>query len=214
VCRTPFVTFATPKSQLWPKLTASLPGLQDGDPVLVRPDPETPVRLVPFRFHVVAAKQFFANTADDGSLVKTYAEKPDGKSDEYIETALLVYTDAGIVAARCTWKNTKCPAAHEACKALNLAASPDWSKQSADHAASMRAPKPFMRFTCISTPQVRSSRATGRRYVTTRGQIVPTTIADVDKLSAYFREESNAQKLRDVADHLTRRMEEVARKRS
>lgn len=216
VSRVPFVIFATPKSSLWGKVTAACPGVQDGDPVLMRPEPATPLRLVPFRFNLVNANQYWAVTADDGTLVKTFQEKPDvpGKIDEYIETVLLVYTADGIVCARCTWKNTKLPAIHLAAKALSLAATDEWAKQGPDYAASVRAPKPFMRFTCSATPVVRTARTSGRRYVTTAGQIVPISTGDLEKLSAYFGDVESKPRMAQVAEHYARRLDEVKSKLS
>lgn len=215
----PYVTFASPKSKLWTTQSAAIPGLQEGDPILMRPNVD-PVRLQPFKFHLLTDRQFFAVTAQDGSLVKTFDKdnRPDTKTtrtDEYVETVLLVYLPDGLVFARCTFKGAKCPAAHKAGEALDQANDLEsWVKKSADHAISARLPHAFARFTCTCTngPR-RTARGSGLPYIPTQGNVAPVSAGDIQTLMQFFSVEDNKAKMQEAADNLRRRMDEVTSKR-
>ena len=122
--------------------------------------------------------------------------------------------DGTVAAARCTWKDSKCPAIHKAIEASALAASPEWGRMSADHKVSLQAPKPAWRFSCTVTVQARVARSSGRKYYLADGMITPATASDWAKLGHYYENIDKDGALRQaVADSMERRTQEVIQKR-
>lgn len=180
---TPYVAFASSKSDSFAKYMLTNRDLQDGDPVLVRPEPLLPLKLSPFRFYLLKAVQFWAQVDGSGQIVKTTSDKDATVGDrswvEHIETLVLVVLPDALVPARVRFKSTKTNAIHTAIDARRLADNDEeWGNLSPDHKASLVAKDSWARFTCIVRMKPGVSKSSGFKYVAAYGAIQPTVNAD------------------------------------
>jgi len=211
-----YVTFASPrKTDQWLKFQTLFPGIQDGAQILVRPEPRPSIKLDPFRFHLIAARQFYAEVADDGVMLRVTWDRPTGQAaaimKEHIDTMLLVYTKDGLVPATCRFKTTKCGAVHKASDTLKLAMTPAWASLGEAYAKSLAAPEPWARFTATVTVQARTARMSGRKYIGANSTITPTAEAEWEAIAAFLNAPENVQALADVQDSFAIRLQELQR---
>lgn len=212
----PYVIFATPKSErLWPLLVATNIGVQDGDPVLVQPEPMKPIRLSPFRFMLVAANQFYAVYNQDGSLMKTLGDrKPVGsaENEEYgvnVDSVIVVFAEGTAFAARCNFKTTKSQPGERASEALRMAGTPEWRKLSPDHHASLAAPKPWMRAVTEVSVIARTSRSSGRKYHQAVGRVGAAKASDWMAVDKMLRDPACKDVMEAVVENYQYRRQEV-----
>lgn len=214
----PYVIFASTRSENFARWSAEVPGLNDGDPLLVRG--EKLVRLLPFQFHLIRAFQHFSIVDNTGTILRmtrdpNVAKAESTKSarfDEHIETVLLVVLPDEIVPARCTFKTTKTNAAHKAIQAVTLAATPEWAKLSPDHKETLNAPQPWMRVLVNVTLKAGTSRSSGFRYVAANASIKPTGVADWRRIGKFFEDEQGTASANEVVAQYERRLEDVMAK--
>jgi len=194
--RTPYVLSASNRGQTYGELSRTIPDLQDGDPVLIRGEGTRPVKLNPFRFHLVAAFQHFAVVDSQGSIVKTTTDVEAVREDttqkwaEHIESVVLVcLADGGLTPARCTFKTVKTNAVHTAIAALADAADvEEWGKRSPEHKSSLVAPTPYARFTATVTLKRGTGKSSGFNFVAANSFITPTGLADWQTIGAAFKD--------------------------
>ncbi len=215
----PYVVFAHPMAKtLYPKILSSCPGVEEGDPVLILPEPANPVHLNPYKFYLVHAWQHFSTLDNIGNIVKMTLDAEKARRDkdwkEFIETVVIVQTPTGLVPARCTFKTTKANAAHRGIEARVTAAGADWSKKSPEHAASLAMPEPWMRFTCTVRLKKATGRGSGFNYVAATSVINPTGVADWQALKELFEDEKRAKLCAYVVDQYYQRVNEVKAKES
>ncbi len=209
--KTPYVVFFSQKSQNAAKLVASLPGLQEPEPVLIRGD-LPPVKLPLLKFHMLASRQYAAELDDSGQVVSAKPGRPEYKSDlaEMIETLCLVYLpDGKITAARITFKRGMTAAAHTAKANFDLAKTAEWGGLSPEHKESLTFPHPWGRFFVEAIASKRTSKGKGRKYGVTDGTAKPSGEAEFKALDAYFKEEENKKAFADVKDSYLRRIAEI-----
>src|SRR5262249_42514818 len=90
-------------------IKAAIPNIQEGQVVVLLADG----RILPVaRLHLVHAVQFWTDmNYADGEVREVTQEKPVGETHlvDHIETLVLCYTPAGVVAAKATWRKTRSP---------------------------------------------------------------------------------------------------------
>lgn len=147
----PYVVFAQPKAiDQWAEFAAAIPGLADGDQVLVMPSGHK-IKITPMRFSLIQAKQYFLKKDPQGNVVQgsvttEQRTKADGYSEE-VQAAIIVYLpDGTAVPASALFKTVKCGAALGMKLAIEDAAKPEWSKHSEQHrAATAYCAQPWLR---------------------------------------------------------------------
>ncbi len=209
--RSAYVTFASQKSPSWGKLAAAVPGLQEPQPVLIRPDPYPPVALTPFRFHLIAAKQYWVRMNDAGDLIEVTRDRPEGETKliEFIETLALVHHGGGLTAARVTFKRGMSGAAKTAVASLKLAATPEWGKLSPEHEASLSFPKPFGRFVVEVTAGKRVSLSSGYKYGFAGAAVSAAGPDEWVSIQRYFANEDTKQEFDTAYKGYERRISEL-----
>lgn len=181
----PYVVFAQPKAtDQWTALATRLPGMQDGDQVLVWPEPRLPERLSPMRFTMVCCKQYWVQKLPGGARGPVSVEQKPWKSDwaEEVHAACVVYVqrDGGLeaVPASCTFKTVKTRAALSVKLQVEAAAREDWAGLSEVHRMAYAAlAKPFLRVVGTVSVQ-RSTGPTGNPMAKATASVVPASPAE------------------------------------
>lgn len=174
---TPYVVFAQPAAaEQFKTLMQSFNDIQDGDPVLIYPPPEKPIRLQPFKCTLIAAKQFFSEfvPGSKGTVKANHINNGPGFG-ERIWCALIVYLADRAVPVTCLAKTVKCPAFASLAAELEACKRPDWIKNGTAHEQAVAAcAVPMARIAATITMAGRTSNKS-MAYVTTRAHIAPST---------------------------------------
>lgn len=209
-----YVQFISRKGQAFATVAAHVPGLDEGDPVLIRGEKVKPIKLNPFRFYLIGAFQHFSAVDGMGTITKTVLSKDAVQSDpgtkylEHLETCIIVLADGELVPARCTFKSTKINPAHTAVSTLREATETEnWASRGEAYKLSCSVAQPWGRFFTTVTLKRGVSRANGFAYVAAGGFVTPTGPVEWKALADFFEGEEN-QKLCDAA---YRRWEERVR---
>lgn len=219
----PYVVFAQPKAtEQWTSLARAIPGLKDGDPCLVRPDPEKPVLLQPLRFTMMACTQYWLQTdpkkqgARIDGVNPSLVQKPrsDGPYSwlENVFAAAIVYVpvDGKVVAVPATvgFKTVKCPAALSLKLAIEEAEKPEWAEQSMAHKAAFQAfAKPWLRVVAAVNLTPRSG--TGNPYVAARSVCAPAGPEEYRATRELMASEDGMKSLRGLKEHYLGRLKEL-----
>jgi hypothetical protein len=214
--RTPYVVFAQPKAtDQWTSFATKLPGLQDGDQVLVYPEPGPVVKLQPMRFTMVACKQYWAQKDGAGNrLAVSATQKPKHeKWSEEVHAACIIYVQKDgsteAVPAGCTFKTVKCPAALSVKLQIEAAEKPEWAQQSEAHKMAFAAlSKPFLRVVGSVSINKRTSGA-GFSYTGARAIVSPATPAEWMALKNLIEAEDGKTKLAELASAYKQRLAEL-----
>lgn len=83
--QTPYVVFANRKAEKWDEYKALFNDLKEGEPVLVRPSPLTPVRLTPFRFALVQGEHIWTQNETSSPYAATLASLTERRGDDWTE---------------------------------------------------------------------------------------------------------------------------------
>lgn len=194
--RTPYVLFVSTKGQTFAEVARRLPGLQDGDPVLLRDEGTPPVRLNPFRFYLISAFQHFSLVDNQGKITRTILDVEKAREDtankwtEHVECVLILkLTDGELVPSRATFKSTKTNAIHKAIEGVQAAGnSEEWAQLSPEHKASLAVPHAWARVLTTVTLKRGTSRG-GFSFVAANGYCEPSGLADWQGLAAAFQDQ-------------------------
>lgn len=213
----PFVAFASTKSPAYARILMACPDVQEGDPILLAPEPAPPQKLVPFRFFLLHATQYWAQFDAQYVLQRVTFDvqvaKGDRSLDDVIEAALLAYSPDGLlVPATCRFRTTKTGAAKAALAAYHDAQKPTWADRGADYRASMGAPDPRFRFTTTVILKPMTSRSSGYKYVAALGRVMPTGISDLTALKSLFEDTDRISVVDQVMDRYNARVQEAKSK--
>jgi len=204
---TPYALFVSTKGKSFASLAARCPGLDDGDPVLVRGPKDKPVKLNPFVFYLVNLFQHFSEVDNQGVIQRTVLAAEEAAGDkalkEHLEAVLIVEErELGLVPCRCTFKTTKTNAARSAYDALKQATATQdqadelglvfWGDLSPEHRATLPVPQPWARFKNTVTFRRGTGMASGYPYVAANSFHTPTGVADWKALAAFFADEGSA----------------------
>ncbi len=194
--QTPYVSFVSLKGSAYGKLAPFFPDMQEGDPILILPDPARPVKLDPLRFYLVHAKTHYSEVDQNGQIIRSTFNIDEARADrslkEHVEGVVLVCLDTGLVPARVTFKSTKVKAAwtaintHEAAKDTEA-----WGKLSPEHAATLVCPDPRFRYTTtVKMSYGNVSRSSGFKFTLATGFAKPSTVADWQAITKAFSDEA------------------------
>lgn len=215
----PYVVFAQPKAtEQWTSLVQKVPGVRDGDQVLVYPEPEQPVPLRPMRFTMVACKQYWVKKDASGNMLEKPKEEQqsrvkDANGNKWAEevfAACIVYAPRGgevdAVPATCTFKTVKCQAAITMKQQIEAASKPEWADQGPAHKAAFAAfSKPFLRVVgAVSTSERKG--ASNFTYVQARAVVAPATPAEYVAVKRLMEEGDGLKKLKDLAEQYHSRL--------
>lgn len=213
----PFVVFLSPKSEkLWPRASAAIPGVKEGEPILFPEEPYPPIRLNPFVFVLHGAYRFWGSYNDGGELLKARETDPKDKAwTETVEAMLIVLNGANLTPARATFKSTKCPAVNKAIFAANDAGSAKWA---AAFPGTVKAiPAEFARYRFITTVAVskqtiKTGPRAGGSYYRADGTVTPIADAGAKLLMDFVLgpgkpalaalQAAYDKRLKDVADKI------------
>lgn len=201
--------FVTSKSKNFSSWLAAIPGLQEPDVVYVRPAPEPPIKIDPFKFCFIAGKQFWCRIDNEGQLLEVKADRQPFPYVESIESVLLLFANDTIYPAKFTWRSTKCQAAQLCHRTLQEAATDEWAKKGAEYQKSLQAPKPYLRFTATVTCRPKTSRSSGYKYYAASASIAPTGPNEWATLGQFLHDEENMSGFMKVVDSYRMRVAEV-----
>lgn len=211
----PYAVFASNRSPNFALWSQAIPGLNDGDPILIAGN-KPPIKLDPFRFYLVEAFQHFSVVDSQGNLVRTSLDPEAATADrelkEHIETCILVIHGNELTPARCTFKTTKTNAAHTARLAVLEAGKPSWAQHSPEHKASLVCPVPWGRAIATVTLKRATSRSSGFAYVSANARVAPSGAADWTMLAAHLKDERFVRLCNDVKEQWAARNESIRSK--
>lgn len=174
----PYLLFAQPAAKdQFRDLMMKFPGIEDGDPVLMLPAPEKPIRPEPLKVMMLAAQQYYVirDTKQGGKIISAH-KKPRPGSDEYMQLALIVFLPDRAVPCGCLAKTVKCAAFQELSVEIKKSQEPDWIKNGEAHAAAVAAcSEPFARVVATVSMGSKVGRGSGQPYKPTRASIAPST---------------------------------------
>ena len=181
----PYVVFA--RKDTLAELRGEVPGLQDGDAVLIG---DEKIKLSPVVFFLLDVFQFWCikgGEAENYAPVKTTRAKPEGSDDgerwtETISAAALVEVGGRLIPATMRVQSGMCQGVYEAIRNVKAAASPEWATKSPEHAASMGVGQPNLRFKTYLSWRPKKSRG-GFTYFLSSATIKPTTAGDAALLT-------------------------------
>jgi len=208
----PYVQFASNRANNWTQLLLKIPGLNEGDAVLIRADPFPPMKLSPFNFILFGCDQFWCkrNQADFSLLESFKQEVAD--SQEEVQAAMIVVTgDGKFVPATCAFRTTKVNAVKAAVRAFQFSTTPDWPNLSEAHKATLAIEIPWARFiTTVSlAPKVARS---GFKYVAANGTTTPMPSNVWGALVEWLKDDANKNAMADVMGAYNRRLDEYKEK--
>jgi hypothetical protein len=211
--RVPYALFAQPKAtDQWAELSSKLPSLQDGDQVLVYPEPDAPVQLRPMRFTMLGCQQYWVQRDGAGNQIgkaSTEAKSRAEKWNEEVLASCIVYVprggDLAAVPASCVFKTVKCPAVLSLKLQIEEAAKVTWADTSPAHKIAFAAfQKPWMRVVASVSTNKRTSSG-GYTYVGARSVCSPATPAEYGALRKMLEDDGIA-KLRTLSEHYHQRL--------
>jgi hypothetical protein len=134
----PYVAFVHPLMKPYAKVMAALPNAEEGDPIVIMPEPDEPKALNPFVFLLVRSWHYFGKFDNQGQLEAAVArkeDKPKGdrKFTDVIETVLILVTDGKLLPVRATFKTTKTNIYFNAKDAIVASQSDTWKDKSEQH---------------------------------------------------------------------------------
>lgn len=196
-----YVVFAQPKAVAqWTDLSARIPGLRDGDQVMVRPDGSV-VRLQPMRYQLISAKQYFVKKNPQGGARESCKDVADAEHKaEEVHAACVVFLDGEAVPCTATFKTTKCNAVTTLVAAVKAAKDPKWAQQSEAHrVAFSTCVKPFLRV--VGTVQTFDvpKPPSGWPYVGAKCIVSPATPTEWMMWNALYQSKDGKDRLREVA---------------
>jgi len=187
---TPFLVFAQPAAkEQWKTLVTKFPTIEDGDPVLMFPDPEPAIKLDQIRCTVMKMEQYFATRdLSRGGVEKDRFKKPGPDRAERLIIAMIIYLNDRAVPCTCIAKTVKCAAFHDIYNELKRMSDPekqlDWVKQSASHKLAWeKCDAPFARITATISIRGGTGRGSGMAYAATKVSITPSTQVEWDLLA-------------------------------
>lgn len=204
----PYLVFAQPKAeQQFRFLMSHFPDIEDGDPVLMYPEPQKPVRIVPLKCTIVAAKQYFAQRDPSGKELAWSSTAKPGWA-ERILTAMILYWEGKALPCTCTFKTTKCAAAHAIVDEINKCQEPEWANKGPEYKqAATVCSTPFTRIVATITVAGKTSRKTNLSYKITKPVIAPSGPTEWQMLGALLKDNMTAFK--DIADAYKARLAEL-----
>lgn len=153
----------------------AIPAVKEGQVVVLLDDD----RIFPvIKLHLIHAVQYWTEMAyEDGEVLRATRQKPinDQRFDEYIESLVVCYTPAGLLAAKASWRKTRTPFA-KAMAAL--------CRQEEEEAC--------FQFTGTPVIETRTNRKTGKTYTLLNALINPINAEECQLLQAWL-DNSEAQ---------------------
>lgn len=219
--RSPYVSFVSTKGPAFSRIASFIPTLEDGDPVMIYPEPRRPIALTPFRFFLLKAFQHWSVVDSKGNILRTTLDPVKGKKDrafaEHIETVLLVVVPDGLECARCTFKTTKVNAAHRAIETLEQLgraergengepSAADWYAMSPEHKVTQAAPVDWSRFSCTVKLRAGTGQTSGFDYVAATSIPLPATSADWLAIGNFFKDENKRKQAEECEESYQRRI--------
>lgn len=180
----PYVTFVHKDKGKWSDLVQQVPGLADGDAVLIGDG--DPRKIAPLTFFLLDAFQFWAVLGGqdaDYKPMKTWLKKPEVDSwnskriNETLTFATMLLDRDTLIPASMRLSSGMCQGGYSSIRAVSEAGSPEWAKLSSEHAATMPIPQPNLRFKTELSWRPKKSRG-GYLYFVSSGRIIPTTTGD------------------------------------
>lgn len=209
---TPYLSFAQPAAKdQWSQFMRKFPDIEDGDPVLVFPEPEPMIRPNPLKMTIVAAKQYYATRdVSKGGIELDRFSKPGKDRAERIFAALIVYLPDVAVPCTCVFKTVKCACAQTISAEIERASSPDWIKNGAEFEMAVAAcASPFSRVVGTVSINSKTGRGTGMPYRVARATVAPSGPNEW-KLLAALQTDEGMKKMQAVADAYNNRLAELA----
>jgi hypothetical protein len=181
-----YVVIHHPMGKHAAQISKEFPGIQEGQLVVKLVDGRY---LAVAKVHLLAARQYWTHLDyASGDVLAVRTQKPSGESllEEHIESLVLCYTPAGIVAAKAAWRKTRSPFAKAMAAAL---------REREGH---------WYEFTGVAVVENRTNKKTGKAYtlltatisplnsdeaaVLTRWKEDPAVQAEFDKVAAAYEE--------------------------
>lgn len=200
----------------WSDVAPKIPGLTDGDAVLFR-DGE-PEKISPLVFFLMDIFQYWNVKNSDHKPRKTWLAKPESdtfegsKIIESLSVAILLLKGSELIPATFRVEKAMCRGMYAAKDAVQLAQSPEWAKQSPDHAATLSIAQPNLRYKTELTWRKKPGRG-GFAYFISSAKIHPTTIGDGALFAKSQADERFAEKFAAMQESFNAHKEEIAKLR-
>lgn len=185
-----YITFASTRAEKWGDYAGRIPGLREGDALLIRGDDV--VKLDPCRVHLVCAFQYWAQfeegTYDIAAIsLSRMPGRGEDRWAECVECVVLVYLpDGSIEPARVTFRKGQTRASSTLAIALSEAGTPAWGQKSAAHAESLALPRPAFRFYGVVTGGKKLGKGGGNPYNVASATIHASGRAEALALGKFF----------------------------
>lgn len=178
------------------ELRSEVPGLQDGDAVLLGDG--SPRKLAPLTMMLLDVYQFWCvkgGESENYAPIKTKETRPEESEDdrgrrwdEVVSAHVLVIEDKRITPATIRASGGMARGIYDGVRATREAASEEWAKRSPAHAATLRIPQPNMRFVVTMSWRAKKSKG-GYTYYTSSGKITPVDAALAELLKSHMANE-------------------------
>ena len=208
----PYLVFAQPKAiDQWNLLIRTLGDVEDGDPILMFPEPTKPMKLSPLRFILAHSFQYWVTVDNSGKETGWFKEDGQGRK-ERILTALYVLLPDDIWPVTCTFRTTKCGAVFACVEEIKASMEPDWIKGGEAFALAVQAcGRPSNRV--VATVNVRGkTSAGGSAYKLAKATLAPTGAAEwklLTKLTTSEKKEAlddMAKSYKDRVDYIRKQI--------
>jgi hypothetical protein len=198
--QTPYVVFASRKSAKWDDVKAADPTVNEGDPVLMRPEPLTPFKLAPFEFILIHGEHLWTineSAPPYRALEVSFTEQKDYAAGwcEAYEALVLVRVGKGYVPARVSAHRAQCAGFKIAAGCLQpmseggppLIMSDEWYRRSPAHKDTEKIAMLQARYINIAKPTsgtTRSGKNAGSVWRGMKSSQSPLTVEEAEQVVA------------------------------
>lgn len=212
---TPYVVFANRKAEKWDEYKAVFPDLKEGEPLLIRPAPLTPLRLTPMRFAMVQGEHLWTQNETAPPYAATQASLTEQRGQgwtECYEAVILIDLGGKFLPARVSARRALCGAFKTAAQMLAsdgetppLVNTDEWFGRSPAHKATAKVPTLAARVLNKVTTGSATAKTTGNVYFTAKASQEPATAEE----SAAIETALNSPAMKAVAEAYWKRVGEL-----
>jgi hypothetical protein len=202
----PYLAFSQPAArEQWQTFVRHFPDLEDGDPVMVFPEPQKPVKIDNLKLTVLAAQQYFAVRDPAGKELERHF-KNGPKRAERVWAAIIVYLKDQAVPCTCLFKSTKCGCVPTITAEIEAAGKPSWMENGTNHKLAYNAMSaPFARVVGEVQIAGKTGKSSGLSFRLTKAVTRPSGPEEWALLSKV-----TTSQLHELAQAYSNRLEEMA----
>lgn len=201
----PYLSIANERSKKWPALQQA--GLVAGDFYVTLADKF--IRVMPCRFFMLCANIFKTRMDSLGNITAATRDMADRDLAEHVVAVLLVECDGELVPVVTDMMRAMANAFIEAARAVEAAATPEWTALSPAHAAAAAFPAVAGRVMIQATTTRPTAKSSGNQYIKTLPQIFPATAAEMQRFANAVQDEDTVAKLTAAKEAFDRKVKQL-----